>query len=404
MSAEATKIVPTVHATLGASSAHRWMNCAGSVRLSADIPRQPSSPHAKEGTAAHELAAETLLEGGYCADRIGNVYVVEGEEFPVTEEMAEAVQVYVDAVNRSRGALAVHVEERIDLAPLNPPQPMFGTADGIIWKEEEKVLEVWDLKFGRGVFVGVEDNVQLLYYALGAVVSFLMPKKVRPDTVRINIVQPRAGGEPVRSTEITWTELVEFKKTLFDAAEATTDPEAPLNPGDHCRWCPAIAVCPAQAGVAVEVAQQEFGVMEEATLPSPELLTEEQILEVLDKAELIRTWLSSLEDHVKSALERGEAVPGWKLVNKRATRRWVDEEAAERWLRRKIGAKRALTKKVLSPAQAEKELKADGEELPEKYVEAKSSGFNMVREDNPKPAVTPGDNAADEFSLPASTD
>jgi Protein of unknown function (DUF2800) len=37
-----------VHAALGASTAHRWMSCAGSVRLSAGIEAR-SSTYAEEG-------------------------------------------------------------------------------------------------------------------------------------------------------------------------------------------------------------------------------------------------------------------------------------------------------------------------------------------------------------------
>jgi hypothetical protein len=391
----------TPHATLGASSSHRWMECPGTVRLSALAPKQDSSsPHAREGTAAHELAAKVLLEGGACEDHVGLTIVVEEEEIVVDADMAEATQVYVDAVNTARGPLAVHVEERFDLSPLNPPAPMFGTADAVIWDHRTKTLHVYDLKFGRGVVVQAEDNPQTLYYALGAVVSL----KVKPETITCNIVQPRAGDPAHRQATYTWAELVEFKRKLFEAAEATTDPDAPLNPGDHCQWCPPISICPAQQATAVAVAQVEFEAMEEATLPSVEVLTEEQVLEVLDKADLIRNWLSAVEDSVKTRLEQGEEVPGWKLVDKRATRRWADEDAAERWLRRKIGARRAFKKVLLSPAQAEKELKTDGEDLPDKYVEKKSSGYNMVRDSNPKPAVTPGDEAVDEFdALPAST-
>jgi hypothetical protein len=42
------------HSKFAASSAKRWLNCPGSVRLSEKAPPQFESIYAKEGTDAHE--------------------------------------------------------------------------------------------------------------------------------------------------------------------------------------------------------------------------------------------------------------------------------------------------------------------------------------------------------------
>jgi hypothetical protein len=389
------------HARLGGSSAYRWMACPGSINLIDSLPdadRDQTSPYAAEGTAAHNLAEDALQVNGRCADFVGRVYEVDGHEITVDADMADAVQEYVTRVQRARGPHALHIEQQFDLSALNPPCPMFGTADAAIWNADNRVMDVWDLKFGRGVVVEAQDNPQLLYYALGAVLAL----KVRPDLIRVHIVQPRADHPegPHRQAEYTWDDLLAFRRELMDAAHATLADDAPLQAGDHCRFCPAKAVCPEQYNNAVAVAQIEFDVPAEqtVTLLAPEQLSQDQILTVLDKAPMIEDWFASIRAHVQSRLESGEEVPGWKLVPKRAMRRWADPEAAERWLRRRLKMAGTYKKTLVSPAQAEQALKDLGESLPGALVDRVSSGFNLAPGDDPRKAVTPGSVAADDFS------
>lgn len=404
-----TTILPTTHAALGASSSHRWMECAGSVRLSEGIP-DSSSPYAREGTAAHELAAECLTRGGNAADRVGDTITVteqeDGEdvEYPieVTEEMATAVQTYVDAV-REKAAMGnvVRIETRFDLSPLDPPAPMFGTADAVIYRREDKHLFVDDYKHGQGVIVEAENNPQLMYYALGAVVDL----QAKPDEITVTIHQPRGRtDETVRGWTFSWDDLLAFKKELFEAAARTQEDDAPLNPGDHCRFCPALPVCPAQKQQAMDVAQTEFDTDGNTSLVDPDQLDDATIRRVLDKKDDIVKWLRSVEDHVRTRMEQGESFEGYKLVEKRATRKWIDDEAAQNYLQRKLGKKAIIVEKLVSPYQAEKAFKAADEEVPgylDTLYEAKSSGYNLAPDSSPKPAVDLLEDAQGEFEADA---
>jgi len=390
-----TTVLPIAHASLGASSAHRWMACPGSVRLIAENPslnQRESSPHAREGTAAHELAAELLTNGGLAVDHIGRIFTVEGYEIPVTVEMATNVQMYVDLCLGARDAMGtdirqVLVEASLSLEKLNPPVPMFGTGDYVLIGHN--TVQVWDYKNGAGVRVDAQDNPQLLYYALGAVL--LAGRKVRE--VQVHIVQPRiprSDGSIVSSATYTWDQLIAFKERLLDAARATQRSDAVLVAGSHCRWCPVSPICPAQANQALAVAQDDF-----SSPPTLATLTAEDLSYILDKAPLVEAWFNSVREHVRTVLEEGGTVPGWHLSPKRATRRWVDEAHAEKYLRRKIGAKQAYTRKLISPAQAEKLV----QKLPGTFVVAESSGYNITRGKEETPGPVRLKEAQAEFSV-----
>lgn len=392
----------TEHAALGGSSAHRWMECPGSVRLSEEVPDRPTSEYAIEGSAAHELAEKCLVSGKHPDSFVDGEIVVEddGQEHvvPVTEEMARAVSVYTEHVEErlAEGHDTFFVEMRVSLDRLDPPAPMFGTADAVWWDDETRTLDMVDYKHGRGVVVEVEENPQLMYYALGAVLEL----GVKPDTLRTTIVQPRADHEdgPVRSWTFGWDELVAFKEKLMAAAEATTAPDAPVGPvGSHCRFCPAKAICPAQHDNALVVAQDSFEVMEEDGPPPPDTLTRDQHLQILQVGPILEDFIREVRQHVKERMERGEEFPEYKLVQKRARRYWKDEDEARAWMEEQgIDPDRKKTRSPYQAEQAAKEL--DDVEVPEEMWEKKSSGLKLVHESNPREAVTPALLAADAFA------
>jgi len=397
------KKLPTAHSELGASKAERWMNCAGSVRMCRGIP-ETSSPYAQEGSAAHDLGARALrkkLPADTWVDTI-----IGGEQ--VTLEMCEAVQVYVDHVRERQKKLRaarLFIEQTFDLAPLSPPGPMFGTADTVLVYKGGVHIEVIDYKHGRGVVVDPTENAQLMYYCLGAVVGLRDLLKAKPETFTVTIVQPRAfhAGGIVRSFDFDYEALVAFKHKLFDRAVKTGAPDAPLVVGSWCQFCLALPVCPAQEDHATSVAQAEFSTLPATMPPAPEVMTEQQLATVLDKGSIIEDWLRAVSAHVLGLLEAGVEVPGYKLVPKRATRKWIDEEAAVEWV--EASGYDPLRSVVKSPAQIEKDIK---EKLPRgkkkqaaemigHLVEKISSGNTLAPTADARPAVT-GTTAEDEFT------
>lgn len=377
------------HAQFGASVAKRRIACPGSLNFEAKFPDTTSS-FAELGTAAHAL-------GEYClGNDVSDVRSQIGQTFEnhvVDSNMADAVQVYVDLVREvmSDEPCLMKLEQRFSLEALDPPMPMFGTSDCTIYAPGSGTLYVIDYKHGQGVAVDVENNAQLKYYALGAMLK--IGDKAPVNLVVTTIVQPRAQHPQgrVRSHAYQPEEILDFGTELIDAAHAALKPDAPLEAGDHCTFCKAAGVCPALRRGALAVAQDEFGAVR--TLDD---LTPGEVAEYLEKIPLIEEWIKSIRRHAHSILESGGDLPGYKLVERRPTRRWKNEEELLEWAAQEgLDDEDLYEKKLKSPAQIEKVV--GKKNMPATLTMLVSSGVNMVPSSDARPAAAML--AADEFDV-----
>lgn len=389
------------HCELSPSSASRWMACPGSVALLRKVPRSGSSVYAQEGTAAHELAEECLRSKKDPQDLLGGKWVDEsGEEHEIEQEMVDAISEYVNLARKLiDGAVWYSIERRFFLDSINPPATMFGTADFVGISGE--CMEVVDLKYGKGVPVEVKENKQLLYYALGAYLSVPQDILARVRWVRMTIVQPRAFHKdgPIRCWEVPVERLLDFVMDLFELAEEALKPGAPLAIGDHCRWCDARGVCPEASKQALSVAQNEFRMLvDKPAPPEPKLLTVDQLASLLPQFDMVENWMAAVREHAYNLLMKGAHVPGFKLVDKRATRKWADENEVEKWIATAGHDPAKLhSTKLLTPAQAEKAL-GKKNPIPADLVSKTSSGYTMTEATDPRPAAKILA-AVDEFSV-----
>lgn len=380
------------HCELSPSSSKRWMACPGSIRMSRGAERV-TTIHAAEGTAAHELGERCITLGTKASDYVGT----EIHGFTVSDEMAEAVQVYVDHCNEIKDiSERWWVEQQISLASLNPPANMWGTADFVAVGSPSYVgrtLYVSDLKFGKGVVVETEGNTQLLYYGLGAYVTSTYRKEI--SRVEVSIIQPRAPhvGGPVRSVTYTVDDLVDFAGEILQAADRAMAEDAPLVAGPHCRWCPAEANCPAQMKAMQELARIEFA-NPLRRAPEPHQLTEEQLRTVLARKNEITSWLASVEQYSLNRLKGGSPIDGFKLVETRPRRVWAkdEQEIAAELRRRKVLVRDMYARGLKSPRQIEIATGLDLDNLTIKF----SSGVTIAPATDPRPAALVS--AASEFN------
>lgn len=345
---------PTAHSRIGASSMSRWAKCPASVRLSKYMPNTSSS-FAEEGTLAHDCAEKLLL-----GEKIGDI----------DDEMLEAITVYVDYINELKiGCSFYAFEERFDLSSLHPG--LFGTSDAIVYHDKTKTLHVVDYKHGKGLAVEVENNSQLKYYALGALIKSKLPC----SHVEMVIVQPRCfhPDGPIRSVKVSVTELLDFSADLVDAALRTEDPNALAVSGDHCRFCPASPVCPELHQTAIVSAQEEF---------SPSFSYDpDKLGDILNKIPAIEAWAKSVKEFAYREAQAGRIPPGFKLVPKRANRKWINEEQAKNFLLIELGLDylQAIKEPTLkTPAQIEALLAKEDKKRLEEIVIKESSGDTLA--------------------------
>lgn len=372
------------HSKIGASSASRWMNCPGSVRLCESTVRR-SSEYADEGTAAHALA-EFCLRKTYhvqlrpepvlADDQLGQI--VEGQ--PVTQDMIEAVNVYLNEIySDTTPEDEQEFEVRFSLNEIHTG--LFGTADRVRYRPSTGTLRVTDYKHGAGVPVEVEDNPQLLYYAIGGALR-LHNRGIR--TIELQIVQPRCPHPdgPIRTWSIDVMDLLDFSADLKEAALRTEDPNAPLNPGSHCRWCAAAGFCPVVAKKAVETASRAFG----TGLP----YEPGELSEALERVPMITQWLKSVNEFAYSEAQQGRIPPGWKIVEKRAIRKWRDDiQTAHELLtsfhlkEEDIFERNLKTVPSIEKLIGKKNIKELGE-----FIVAESSGTTLAPLKDRRPAVS----------------
>lgn len=367
------------------SSISRVMACLGSTVLSARVGvRAPSSPYAIEGSAAHKVGEDALNGVRQPIEWLDRkVLLPDGTGWFVDEEMVEAVDFYVAFV---RSLLVddaeMAVEVKASLSPLDPSDPLLaqnrGTIDCRIVYPRTRRLKVVDLKYGKGIMVP-GDSPQLKDY--GTLLFVSLPVDGGWDEVETIVVQPRAkggaaydgNGMPLdprikRATHAPAHLLYEFLPKLVGAMEDSLDPRAPLTSGEHCRWCPAKAGCPALADRALNLARDAFAaapaldasspaaappakviaaapnyaatpaMMPPGTvlLPSPLSMDPADLATILDRRALYDAFMEGVERRAAQFLQAGVSVPGYAMKPRTGNRRWRDPTAARTTLIREL--------------------------------------------------------------------
>jgi len=376
------------HSRIGASGAERWFACPGSVAACADLPNTESE-YAFEGSRYHGLAAYCLEHGfntdrflGWAVSDLDQIYKPGVGEQPargtvVTQEGAAAVQTYLNTVREIARGKEMDVEVKFHLSHIHPD--LYGTADCVIYDPKTYGLWVIDFKYGAGIVVDPEDNPQLLYYAVGA--AFAKSNRV-VKAVHLGIVQPRAMGADVKWWVVDAIDLLDFADTLRERAEATQVEGAPLFAGEHCRFCPAAALCPKLAEVAEVAPVDEY---KPGKAYDPEALSAS-----LGRVKALQGWIKAVESFALAEMQKGAVVPGYKLVEKRAIRTWKDVGEATRML---LGDGQTEAKimdpaSLRSPAQVEELVgKKTFADLVGEFVSATSSGVTYAPVSDKRPAV-----------------
>ena len=343
---------------VGGSTAKRVINCPGSVALVAQMPPQPSSKYAEEGTLLHDAISHFLgADGGTF-----------GAPIELIEEKLLPALALLDEVDPDK-TMEYEVETRVGFGDLLPG--VFGSTD-LMGRIGNKAI-ILDWKFGSGVPVPAEENEQLMFYAAAAMRTPEAQWVFDGATeVELVIIQPPT----IKRWTTTIARIKEFEQTLVKAVKLAQQPDAPLKNGDHCRWCAAKPVCPIMTGA-----------VDRAVAIKMDAIDVDKIGAYLHNADLLEDWIKDLRALAEEMMKKGKPVKGWKMVPKRATRSWVKEEDAKAALLQHLKESEVIETKLVSPAAAEKLLKAQKLKLPDGLTVAISSGNTIAPESDPRPAV-----------------
>lgn len=379
------------HALLSPSSSSRWLSCTPSARL-AENAENKSSVYAEEGTLFHEICEYCLAQwnaGVWEPDPFG-------EELPelkddhlmhplFKQEMFRHARNYCDFVmnenynlEKSDGACKMLLEEKVDISEYAPD--CFGSVDCQLVGRD--TLEVIDLKYGEGVKVYAERNTQMMLYALGA-----LKGKPSIKSIRLVIAQVRLNHFDV--WEISANDLLQWAdKVLKPTAKKAFAGNGEQKIGDWCGFCPVKAQCRKQ----YEAVVNDFDKYE-----YPELLTEDEICDLIEKIDKYKSWLESVNKYVYDEALRGHKWKGYKLVAGRSSRVITDEEAIRQDL---------LTKKYLEDEIFNIKLKGIGDLeklVGKKQFSALYGQYVKSKPGNPKlvPDSAPGDeiNPLSDFDI-----
>lgn len=117
-----------------------------------------------------------------------------------------------------------------------------------------------------------------------------------------------------RHALLAWTD-----DALKPAAELAYAGNGEAACGSWCGFCKAKATCRTRAKANLELAKHEFRV--------PPLLEDTDVEEILDKLYHLVAWASDIKDYALKQALSGKRWAGFKLVEGRFNRRYVDEEA-----------------------------------------------------------------------------
>ncbi|EAE3490812.1 DUF2800 domain-containing protein [Listeria innocua] len=388
--------MPEIHAKLSASGSSRWLNCTPSIALEAKFPEQKNDGiFAQEGTLAHSFA-ELLLQK-FNGDVAKAEYARKLNRLKKNSlydaSMIDHVEVYttivIEKFQEAHAAdknAVLSIEQQLDYSEY--ARGGFGTGDAVI--VGNGVVEIIDLKYGKGVPVSAKENSQLMLYGLGAYNAFELDYDLH--TVRMTIVQPRL--DDVTEFEMEVSDLLDWAENVVKPAALLADAgKGELNPGPWCKFCRARSICKARAEANLALTSYDF--------KDPRLLQPIEIAKVLGQVAELKSWVEDVKSFaLKEAESGGIEFPGWKLVEGRSNRRYVDAEMVQAMLELEgYSEEELLSKKLISLTDMEKLVgKKQVSAILGDLIEKPAGKPTLVVETDKRQAIKLKSDAADDFA------
>lgn len=387
---------------IGGSTAKRVINCPGSVAICKHSPKDYGSKYAEMGTLLHDVISN-VLDGkpAVIGQKLGSAELTQD----IYDDKIKVALDLLDEVDPDK-TMEFELEAEVEFALLDGEKEadkMFGSCD-LLGRVGNRVVGL-DWKFGDGVAVSAEENEQGMYYLAAAMESEKYDWIFDgAEEIEVVIIQPpyiKRWTTDIERLKRFTAELHAAKKMAkkmvkqvdgLVKAHGNKWPEYAegtqlfLKAGSHCRFCSGKVNCPTMdRGIA------------NAMRIDLEKVDPTKIGVTLHNLEVLENFSTGLRALAHSAMENGIEIPGWKIVNKRATRKWIDETEAEKSVREilsevekdagKIDDTVYAPVELKSPTQMEKELKKLRLAIPDGLVESVSSGTTIAPEDDKREAV-----------------
>jgi hypothetical protein len=408
-------VEPEHSSFIGGSNCAARIACPASYAMEQKLPpevQKETTVYADEGSACHAAIAHALNEG-LDADALFGMKFPKFENFPITDELlkdaiAPCIQYFDNlvAAGERDGGLDFYIEKRVAI----PSIPgAFGTCDVLGRTKSYSVVGDWKLGVGVGVYAYYDSdaegeivlNAQLMFYVLGAVETCPEMFEADPDwPIRIFIGQPRFHEDPhFDEITITMKDVEAFRLVLLSVAAEAKGNNPHMEKGPHCRFMKCKSICPLHTGPLFDVAAIEREVTRvrlEAAVDGGDgggaaIDWGTTYGQMLDLANAIEPVILEWRKQAHAYLEGGDAIPGWKLVAKRASRKWIkpDKSIDRKLARMGLSKNQRMPRTLISPPQAEKLLQPLGKDLPEGFYDAISSGSTLAPASDARPAKEP---------------
>lgn len=346
------------HHLLSPSTAKRWMNCTGCIALYDKGEKSETSKYATEGTLAHFIAGWTLKEAIHkvrhpynfavgtdywvSADDKGEVIdfdpdsrqwadTVDWHHFKVTQEMLNAVDIYVEycqSVAAATHRRNVVIEKRFPIPSLvgnrNPVLALGGTVDFGAFIPFDRIVSV-DYKHGAGIPVSVYKNEQLLSYALAYWLSLNEFDRNNISTVELVVVQPRGNGNGISSWECSTDDLLIFFGEMLAKQKKIDEGDTEVIAGTWCKWCPAGAICTVRqesVSTALEISVEDI---EPGTALAATNQDTDRLIKIVEAKKPLLSLIESAEKLLEQRTRNGEDT-GYEIAPKVGHRKLIEEK------------------------------------------------------------------------------
>lgn len=335
------------HSKFSPSQSPRWVNCTASFYVNEEMEIQGSeSIYSREGTIAHDIASKVLKKEARLKSFLGYTEKFGDDEIYFDQDKLDYIQDYLDIVISYAREGELQVEEKVKV-----DEDIWGTSDARILTQE--TLHVFDLKFGKGETVHIEENEQMINYAAGAL-NEVDPIENDIKEAVLHIIQPRrTDGEnihqfwtvPIKELQPHVNRILKAKSQIKKGPEHTE-----FNPGHkQCRWCNYKGQCKHFAEYNLGIAGLTFAkYVEDKPQAIGEALglvddrfkeiTDEQLLGMIrdKKLKVLELWIKSMrEEALRRGIERrkkGEDLFGLKIVGSTKHRKFEDTAKVEKYV------------------------------------------------------------------------